>query len=92
MRAPLMQYWIAVALPNGGSGTAPPGVEGKFNTLFTWLVWGALTACVAGLIFALVKMAVAKRHNEEFNGGGIIMSMIAAIGIVSATGLITGII
>ena len=90
MNAQLAQLWVA--LPDGGSGSAPPGVEGKFNTLFGWLVWGALAACVAGLIFALVKMAIAKRHNEEFNGGGIIVALIAAIGIVGATGLITNVI
>lgn len=90
MKTQLTMIWLA--LPNGGSGTAPPGVEGKFTTLFTWLVWGALTACIAGLIFALVKMAIAKRHQDEFNGGGIILSLVGAIGIVSATGLITGII
>lgn len=90
MNAVLTKVWMA--LPNGGSGTAPPGVETKFTTLFTWLVWGSLTACVAGLIFALVRLAIAKRHNEEFNGGGIIMALVAAIGIVSATGIVNGVI
>lgn len=90
MNAVLTKVWMA--LPDGGSGSAPPGVEDNFTTLFTWLVWGGLTACIAGLIFALVKMAIAKRHGEEFNGGGIIVALIAAIGIVSATGIVNGVI
>lgn len=84
---------LYLALPDGGKGSPPPGgIEGKLNTLFGWLVYIALAACIAGLIFALVKMALAHRNQEDFNGGGIIKSLIAAIVIVGATGLISGVI
>lgn len=84
---------LLAALPNGGTGTAPPGgIAARLDTLFGWIVYLALAACIIGLIFAFVKMAIARRHQEEINGGQIALAIVSAIGIVGATGLINGVI
>jgi hypothetical protein len=43
---------------------APPG-SGKFQTVENWLMWGAITICVVGLIVCGAKLAI-----EHRNGGG----------------------
>lgn len=80
---------VLAAVPNPGSGTAPPGSE-KFLTLLKWTAWGVFFACVAGLLLGAGRMAVA--HHNHGGGGqaaqGLVMPMIAAAVAASASGII----
>lgn len=77
------------ALPDGGTGTAPPGVESGITKLLTYTVWGALVAAIFGVIIGGAKLAIAKHHQQEMKGGDIAMSIIGAIVAIAATTIIT---
>lgn len=82
---------LAANIPNPGKGKgqAPPGVNGKVETLLKWGVWGALTCCVAGFIIIGARMAISHKRGE---GGAHMMSMaivgFAAVLIMSAYSLV----
>lgn len=53
----------ALAVPNPGQGTAPPGAD-KITTVLGWVAWGVFALCVAGVLFCAGKMAVSHRRGE----------------------------
>ncbi|UEJ84610.1 hypothetical protein Bra3105_18435 (plasmid) [Brachybacterium halotolerans subsp. kimchii] len=55
---------LPVEIPDPGDPQAPPGVGGKIETLLSWLKWGGLALCIAGIIIAGALMAVANRRGE----------------------------
>lgn len=79
---------IYLAIPEPGTGIEPPGVGADINTMVGWVAWCAFAACVAGLLIAGAKAAIARRHQEEFNFSGVAMPLIAAGIISAAAGLI----
>lgn len=65
----LAARWPAVAapaVPNPGSGTAPPGAE-KFLLVLGWGAWLVTIGCVAGILLVAGRMAVQHRRGQ---GGG----------------------
>lgn len=79
------------AIPSPGTGTEPPGVGADINTIVGWVAWCAFAACVAGLLIAGAKAAIARRHQEEFDFGGVAKPLIAAGIISAAAGLINAV-
>jgi hypothetical protein len=61
--------WLAAptpaptGIPNPGFGTAPPG-SGGILTILGWVAWGVTAACVGGILFVAIKMAVSIRRGE----------------------------
>jgi hypothetical protein len=76
-----------------GQGTAPPGA-GQIKTIVSYLAWGVTAACVAGVLIAAGKMAVAHQRG----GGGaehassLAWVLIAAVIAGSASALVGAVI
>lgn len=58
---------VLAAVPNPGSGTAPPGSQG-FTTILGWVAWIAFGICVLGVIVTGAQMAIS--HRGGGGGGG----------------------
>lgn len=43
---------------------APPGVESKTDTVIGWAKWACFIACILGLVFVAVKLAISNRRGE----------------------------
>ena len=57
----LLQAGLA---PTDSGPVAPPGVEGKTDTVIGWAKWGCFTVCILGLVFVAVKLAISNRRGE----------------------------
>lgn len=78
---------ILAAPPNPGGGTPPPGVGVKIDTLLAWVAWVAVAACVAGILFVAVRMAVLHQRGqlgEHMSGLGSVLGACVLIGGASA--------
>lgn len=84
-----VQEAALMAIPSGGTGTAPPGMDAKGTTFLSWVVWFALIACVLGFIVSCARLAISKRHGNDFDAGGILIPILCAAGIAGATTIIT---
>lgn len=76
------------AIPSPGTGIEPPGVGADINTIVGWVAWCAFAACVVGLLIAGAKAAIARRHQEDFDFGGVAKPLIATAIIAGAAGLV----
>ena len=78
---------LLAAPPDPGGGTAPPGVAEKIDTLVGWLAWVAVAACVAGVLFVAIRMAVLHQRGqlgEHMSGLGSVLGACILIGGASA--------
>lgn len=57
----LLQAGLA---PTDSGPVAPPGVEGKTDTVIGWAKWACFIACILGLVFVAVKLAISNRRGE----------------------------
>ncbi|RCV50308.1 hypothetical protein [Marinitenerispora sediminis] len=71
------------AVPDPGSGEAPPGSEG-FIAILGWAKWVALGICVLGLMIAGATMAIQSRRGEGGEHMGKIGMVLAGVIIISA--------
>jgi hypothetical protein len=55
---------FADALPDGGSGTTPPGVGANVDTVVGWVAWIVFTIAILGLFFTAFKMMTAHHRGE----------------------------
>jgi hypothetical protein len=61
--------WLAdptpapTGIPNPGFGSAPPGSAG-IVTILGWIAWGVSAACIGGILFQAIKMAISIRRGE----------------------------
>lgn|SRR5487761_1328132 len=55
---------LADALPNGGAGTAPPGVGANVGTVVSWVAWIVFTIAILSLFFTAFKMMTAHHRGE----------------------------
>jgi hypothetical protein len=76
------------AVPDPGAGEIPAAITTHVDTLLRWAAGLALAACVALLIYNFVKMGMAKHSGQQADVSGVFMTIIAAIGVVCAGGLI----
>lgn len=51
-------------VPVDSGPVAPPGVEGKTDTVIGWAKWACFIACILGLVFVAVKLAISNRRGE----------------------------
>jgi len=78
-----------LALPDGGTGEAPPGaIESNLSTLAKWLVYGVLAAGVLMFIVGCFQLAMAKRNHEAMEGKQLGLAIIGPILALSATQII----
>ena len=54
--------WLA-AVPDPGSGQAPPGSD-KLVTILRWVTWIVILACVGGVMVTAGRMALAHQRHE----------------------------
>lgn len=72
--------------------TPPPGAD-KFNTLLSWVMWGAIIFCIAGLIIGAVALAYERSQGTGGEGKQkIIGAMIGAVIIGIAAGLVNSLV
>ena len=76
------------AVPNPGSGEAPPGVGGKVLTILKWIAYLASAACVAGLVLTAGRMAIAHRRGDDTNVSQLGWVLGACVLIGSASGIV----
>jgi len=76
------------AVPNPGSGEAPPGVGDKVLKLLKWVAYLASAACVAGLIVTAARMAIAHRRGDDTNVSQLGWVLGACVLIGSASGIV----
>ena len=59
---------------------APPGVEGKVDTLLGWGKYACYAACAFGIIFVAARLAISNRRGEsDDHAKGLAAVMVAAI-------------
>lgn len=79
---------IYLAVLDPGQGVAPPGSD-KVTTAVSWIAWGVLAACVAGLLFCAAKMALSHRQGSGGEHGSALGWVMAACIVAgSASGLV----
>ena len=79
---------MATAIPDPGTGTAPPGSE-KLLLLLRWAAWIALGLCVLGVMLIGAMMALAYRRGEAGEAASKLGWVFAgAIVIGSASGFV----
>lgn len=74
------------------SPTLPTGTDTDVQTLVNWGAGIAAIACLFGLLGVGGKMAMASRHNEEFNAGQLGKPLIGGVIVSSAALIINAII
>jgi hypothetical protein len=74
------------------SPSLPSGTDADAQTIVNWTAGGAAVACLIGLMIVGAKMAIAQRHNEEFNAGGLGKVFVGGIIIAAAAPMITALI
>lgn len=76
------------AVPNPGSGTAPPGSE-KLTKLLSWVAWIVTGLCVAGVLMVAGRMALQHQRGEGGqHGAGLAWVMAACILVGSASAVV----
>ena len=55
---------VQAGMPVDSGPVAPPGVEGKTDTVIGWSKWVCFIACILGLVFVAVKLAINNRRGE----------------------------
>ena len=55
---------VQAGMPVDSGPVAPPGVEGKTDTVIGWSKWFCFAACIIGVIFVAVKLAINNRRGE----------------------------
>lgn len=79
---------VLAAVPNPGSGEAPPGSDG-FLRILRWAAWISFGVCVLGVIIAGAMMAISSRRGEGGEHATRLMWVFAGcIVIGSASGLV----
>ncbi len=79
---------VLAAVPDPGSGEAPPGSEG-FLKILRWAAWIAFGVCVLGVIVAGALMAVASHRGDgQQHGSRLMWTLAGCIVIGSASGLV----
>ena len=79
---------LLAAVPDPGSGEAPPGVGDKVLTLLRWIAYLASAACVAGVLYTAAKMALAHRRGDDTNVAQLGWVLGACVLIGSASGIV----
>jgi hypothetical protein len=80
---------IALAIPDPGTGTQPPGFE-KFTTIMGWGKWMAFGILVMSLVFAGVKMAIGNRQGDGGQHAASIGWVLGGVMVVSGAFAIVG--
>lgn len=62
-------FTTVIAVIDPGQGTPPPGSD-KITTLLSWVAWLVTAGCVAGVLYAGGKMAIAGVGSSGYGGGG----------------------
>lgn len=80
------------AVPDPGTGEAPPGAEG-FLLILRWAFWIGLAVCVGGLIAAGAYMSFSFSRGEGGEHVGRILKVLGGVVIIAAaTSLISGLV
>ncbi|GAA1996076.1 hypothetical protein GCM10009799_23280 [Nocardiopsis rhodophaea] len=77
------------AVPDPGSGQAPPGSEG-FVAILGWVKWVSLGVCVLGLMVAGATMAIQSRRGEGGEHMSKIGMVLAGVIVISAAASLVG--
>ncbi|MGN9774827.1 hypothetical protein ACTMS0_03455 [Micromonospora sp. H33] len=88
----LQLAWTTVAVPDPGSGEAPPKVGEKVLTILRWVAYLASAACVGGLLYTAGKMALAHRRGDDTNLSQLGWVFAACILIGSAFSIVSALI
>ena len=79
----LLQAGLA---PTDSGPVAPPGVEGKTDTVIGWAKWACFIACILGLVFVAVKLAINNRRGEGEDHAKSLGAVMAAAVVAGAAG------
>ena len=86
-----LALWVGAALaavPDPGTGTAPPGFGG-IVTILGWGAYGVSAACVGGILMVAIMMALAVRNGQFSDHAKMLGSVLFACMLgAAASGLV----
>jgi hypothetical protein len=56
---------VPLDVPQPNPGNPPGNIATNVNNILSWVMWLAVTACVAGIIITAARMAIAHRRGGD---------------------------